>query len=80
MKALHFAKPLELRLETEAEELIQGQTFAGTLSVTNRGGNDRGDLVLDLGLAFALFKEIKADGAAAFQMVERSRILQSAGR
>ncbi|MBI3992749.1 MAG: hypothetical protein HY342_05710 [Candidatus Lambdaproteobacteria bacterium] len=74
MKALHFAKPLEFRLETPAEELVQGESFAGTLAVTNRGGDPARELALDIALAYGQFRQVKAGGAAAFDIVTRHRL------
>ena len=77
MKALHFAKPLEFRLETPAEELVQGEAFNGTLAVTNRGGEPARELALDIALAYGQFRSVKAGGAAAFDSVTRHRLVDA---
>lgn len=77
MKALHFAKPLEFRLETEAEELTQGQTFAGTLSATNRGAEKLSALDICVELAYGEYKTLKAEGLAALTTVERVPLAES---
>ncbi|MEE8395792.1 MAG: hypothetical protein V3S29_07030 [bacterium] len=69
MKGFFFSKPLEYRLETAAETLVQGEDFQGTLSVANRGGETLGRLALQLGLAYGNFKKIKANEADAYQPV-----------
>ena len=38
MRALHFAKPLEYRLETPAEQLSKGDPLAGELIRMGRPG------------------------------------------
>ncbi len=77
MKALHFAKPLEYRLETPAEELLQGQSFAGRLAVTNRGAEARSGLDVEIALAYGQFKSIKTRGARAFEIVRQHRLAEA---
>lgn len=71
MKGMHFAKPLEYRVEVPAEEFTQGQAVEGTVSVTNRDAAARDDVRIELGLGFAAYKAMKAEGAAAFDVLER---------
>lgn len=74
MRALYFAKPLEYRLEVSGEEFEQGQPLAGTLCVTNRGSAVLDDLMLELGLAYGVFREIKEEGNQSLTLLEGSQL------
>jgi hypothetical protein len=76
MRALHFAKPLEYRLETAADQLTQGDTFAGKLMVTNRGEAPLADGVLDIALAYGRIRNLKAGEQDAFETVTRHRLAE----
>ncbi|HKI98429.1 MAG TPA: hypothetical protein VKB51_08165 [bacterium] len=71
MRALYFAKPLEYRLEVTGDTFVQGDSLAGTLSVTNRDDAPQTKLTLQLGLAYGVYKEIKAEGQRAMRVLER---------
>ena len=68
MKALYFSKPLEFRLETPAEALAQGESFAGEFHATNRGDAPLPELDFVVALAYAEFKDVKARPAKAFEI------------
>jgi hypothetical protein len=74
MKALYFAKPLEFRLDTPAESLLQGETFTGDFHAVNRGDAAIGALDLSVALAYAEFKQVKGDPAGAFALHERREL------
>ena len=76
MRALHFAKPLEYRLETPAEQLSQGDPLAGELIVTNRGEGPLADGVLEIALAYGRIKDLKAGEQDAFETVTRHRLAE----
>lgn len=76
MRALHFAKPLEYRLETPADQLVQGDTFAGELIVANRGEAALSNGVLDIALAYGRIKHLKAGEQDAFETVTRHRLAE----
>ena len=76
MKGFFFAKPLEYRIETPAEELLQGQSFQGTLQGVNRGGAEESPLVLEVGLAYGDLKRIKQNEPDAFDLLERHKLAE----
>ena len=71
MKALYFAKPLEFRLETPAETLVQGDTFSGQFQATNRGDAPVNGLDPVVALAYAEFAQVKRNPTGAFRVRER---------
>jgi sporulation-control protein spo0M len=71
MKALHFAKPLEYRLDIPQDDARQGDLLRGTVTVVNRGTQPRTDLRLELGLAYGNFKKVKDKGVEAMEFLER---------
>lgn len=71
MKAMHFAKPLEYRVELPGDEFIQGVTLEGSLSVTNRDKVAIKGLKLEIGLAYGDFKEMKDSGAGVLSILQR---------
>lgn len=70
MKGLYFARPLEFRLETPAEQLRQGDAFSGTLTVTNRGPAASG-LSAQVALGYSTFKRVKTNGAEAVDVSDQ---------
>jgi hypothetical protein len=76
MKALYFAKPLEFRLETPAETLTQGESFAGEFVATNRGDAAQSDLDFSVALAYAEFKDVKDRPGSAFEVRDRRAIAE----
>ena len=77
MKALFFAKPIEYRLETEAENLTQGESFSGGFTAVNRGGELLKGRTLTVALAYAEFKKLKENPAEAFEVMQRLTLAQS---
>lgn len=77
MKALFFAKPVEFRLETGAETLVQGDTIEGSFAAVNRGSGALKDQPLSVGLAYAVFKEIKENPARAFEIIDTATLAES---
>jgi SpoOM protein len=71
MRGLYFAKPLEYRLEVPRDTFVQGEPLQGTLSVTNRGGEARSKLSLQVGLAYGVYKDIKTEGVRALTVLDR---------
>jgi hypothetical protein len=76
MKALYFSKPLEFRLETPAEALAQGETFAGEFQATNRGDSALPGLDFAVALAYAEFRDVKARPGKAFEMQGRRTLAE----
>jgi hypothetical protein len=76
MKALYFSKPLEFRLETPAEALAQGETFAGEFHATNRGDAPLTALDFGVALAYAEFKDVKSRPATAFDIQDRRALAE----
>lgn len=68
MKAFYFAKPLEHRLETVGEDYAQGDEIQGTLTTVNRAAAEHGPLTLKVGLAHALYKQLKESPADALSI------------
>ncbi|MDH4120681.1 MAG: sporulation protein [Deltaproteobacteria bacterium] len=71
MKALFFARPIEYRLESSAENLLQGDSLQGTLTAANRGSEPLGPLTLGVALAFGQFKKVKDTGPGACKALEK---------
>lgn len=76
MRGLYFAKPLEYRLEIPGDVFVQGRTIDGTLSVTNRDSAPRDNLILQIGLAYGNFKELKESGSTALNVLARDILAQ----
>ena len=76
MRGLFFAKPLEYRVEVPRDIFVQGEPLQGTLSVTNRDSAERASLTLQIGLAYGVYKEIKAEGLRAMQLLERTTLAE----
>lgn len=76
MKALHFAKPSEYRLEITTDPLVQGGVLEGRLEMTNRGGAAQEARALEVALGFAVFKTLKSEGRTAMRILERQTLLQ----
>jgi sporulation-control protein spo0M len=68
---LYFAKPLEYRVEIPRDTFVQGEPLRGTVSVTNRDTQPHKNLSLQVGLAFGVYKELKAEGASTLQVLQR---------
>lgn len=76
MRGLYFARPLEYRLELPSETFVQGEPLRGTLSVTNRDSAAHAKLALQVGLAYGVYKDLKAEGARTLQVLERVMLAQ----
>ncbi len=76
MKGLHFAKPLEYRVEIPGDEFVQGKPILGRMSVTNRDSKAHKGLSLEIGLAYGDFKELKESGGASLKILERAQLAQ----
>lgn len=77
MRALHFAKPLEYRLEISGEAFVQGTPISGKLTVCNRGSQALTGLRVEIGLAFAAFKVLKETGSEAMEMLDKQTIAEA---
>jgi hypothetical protein len=71
MKALHFARPFEYRLDIPQDRITQGSLVRGTLTVVNRDSVARTGLRLALALAQGGFGEIKAKGVEGLDVIEK---------
>lgn len=76
MRGLYFAKPLEYRLEVPGNEFVQGTPLRGTLIVTNRDTKALSGLSLNVGLAYGVVKTLKAEGASALRILERTTLAE----
>jgi sporulation-control protein spo0M len=74
MKGLYFAKPIEYRLETEADQLVQGERIQGSMAAINRGANEEKKLRMEVGLAYGDFKKIKDSEPGALVLIERKSL------
>jgi len=71
MRAFHFAKPFEYRLEIPNDDVNQGSLLQGTLTLVSQDSDVRSGLRLELGLAHGAFKPVKEQGVAAMEILER---------
>ncbi|HEX7927570.1 MAG TPA: hypothetical protein VF678_08265 [bacterium] len=71
MRAFHFARPFEYRLEIPNDDVAQGALLQGTLTLVSQDAEARNGLRLELGLAHGAFKPVKDQGVAAMEMLER---------
>lgn len=76
MRAFHFARPFEYRLEIPNEDIAQGTLVQGTLSIVSQDLQPRSGLRLELGLAHGAFKAVKEQGVPAMEMLERHTLAQ----
>lgn len=74
MKGLFFAKPIEYRLETPAEQLVQGDAIQGNMVAANRGAGVEKKLRMEVGLAYGNFKKIKDNEPGALVLIERKSL------
>lgn len=74
MKGLFFAKPIEYRLETTADQLVQGELIHGSMAAANRGASEAKKLRLEVGLAYGDFKKIKDNEPDALVLIERKSL------
>jgi len=84
MRAVHFARPFEYRLDIPQELVAQGVTLSGTLCIVNRDSSPHGDLSLALALGYGTFRGVKDKGGAALTILERrtlaERLMLAAGQ
>lgn len=76
MRAFHFAKPFEYRLEIPDDNVTQGSLLQGTLTLVSQDAQPRGGLRLELGLAHGAFKPVKEQGVAAMEFMERHTLVE----
>ncbi len=74
MKGLFFAKPIEYRLETPAEQLVQGDFIRGSMVAANRGAGEEKKLRMEVGLAYGDFRKIKDNEPGALVLIERKSL------
>lgn len=74
MRAVHFARPFEFRLEIPQERMAQGQPLAGTLAIVNRDAAPHAGLTLQLALGYGTFRQVKDKGGAALTLLERQTL------
>lgn len=70
MKGLFFAKPIEYRIETPADQLVQGDSFHGTMVMANRGAGPEQKLRMAVGLAYGDFRKIKDGEPGGLEVIE----------
>ncbi len=70
MKGLFFAKPIEYRVETPADQLFQGEALQGTMAIANRGAGPEQDLRMVVGLAYGDFKKIKENEPGGLELLD----------
>jgi sporulation-control protein spo0M len=71
MRAFHFARPFEYRLEIPNDDAMQGSLLQGTLTLVSQDTQRRTGLHLELGLAAGAFKPVKEQGVSAREFLER---------
>ncbi len=76
MRATHFARPLEYRLEIPQDRIAQGGLLQGTLAVVNRDTSALTGLRLELALGHGVFKEVKEQGGRAVAVLERHTLAE----
>jgi hypothetical protein len=76
MRAVHFARPFEFRLDIPQDRIAQGTTLSGTLAVANRDGAPHGGLSLQLALGYGTFREVKNKGGSALTILERQTLAE----
>lgn len=76
MRAIHFARPFEYRLEIPQERISQGAPLKGTLAVVNRDTKPRDSLRLQLALAHGTFRQVKDKGGAALAIIDRQTLAE----
>jgi hypothetical protein len=76
MRAVHFARPFEYRLEISQERVSQGAPLKGTLAIVNRDTKPQSSLRLQLALAHGTFRQVKDRGGAALSIIERQTLAE----
>ncbi len=74
MRAVHFARPFEYRLEIPQERMAQGQPLAGTLAIVNRDNGPHAGVTLQLAIGYGTFRQVKDKGGAAVTLLERQTL------
>jgi len=76
MRAFHFARPFEYRLEIPQDDVAQGALLQGTLTLISQDAQPRQGLRLELGLAHGAFKPVKEQGVSAMEILERHTLAE----
>jgi len=74
MRAVHFARPFEYRLDIPQERMAQGQPLAGTLAAVNRDSEAHTGLALQLALGYGTFRQVKDKGGAALTLLDHQTL------
>lgn len=77
MKGFFFQRPLEYHLIAEGEEWEQGGKIHGTLRVKNTENDSVNLEILQIGLAYGVFKQIKAKEADAWSEMKTQVLAQN---
>ncbi len=77
MRAVHFARPFEYRLEIPQEHVSQGRPLTGTLAIVNRDAKPQVGLTLQLALGYSTFRQVKDKGGAALTLLERHTLAEN---
>jgi sporulation-control protein spo0M len=74
MKGLFFARPIEYRVETPVDVLVQGDALQGTMIMANRGASREDGLRMVVGLAYGDFKKIKDGEPGGLELTEQAEL------
>ena len=77
MRAVHFARPFEYRLDITQDPISQGMTLSGTLTVVNRDAKPHAGVSLQLALGYATFRQVKDKGGAALTTLEHKTLAEN---
>ena len=77
MKGFFFQRPVEFHLFAEGEEWVQGDQIHGTLRVKNLENDSVNLEMLQVGLAYGVFKKIKAKDTDAWSKIQTQVLAQN---
>jgi hypothetical protein len=76
MRAVHFARPFEFRLDITQDRVFQGTTLSGTLCIANRDSRPHSGLSLLLALGHGTFRSVKDKGGAALTILDQQTLAE----
>jgi sporulation-control protein spo0M len=77
MRAVHFARPFEYRLDIAQDKISQGMPLSGSLTIVNRDAKPCTGVTVQLALGHATFRQVKDKGGAALTMLDRLTLAES---
>jgi len=77
MRAVHFARPFEYRLDIPQQRVCQGLPLTGTFAIVNRDAGPQAGLKLQLALGHSTFRQVKDKGGAALTLLERQTLAEN---